>query len=125
MSRPIVRKLRALCLAFPETSEVSSWGHPNFRAGKRTFSTFEIVKGRPSIAFRLDTIDTDALRGQKNFFATPYGQGRWISVWVDGRVDWRLVARLLERSYRTVASRQMVTALDRMGSGQRAVGSRQ
>lgn len=113
MSRPVVTKLRALCLALPETNEISSWGHPNFRAGKRTFSTFEIVKGRPSIAFRLDPVDINPLLGKKNFFATPYGKGRWMSVWVDDRVDWRLVARLLERSYRTVASRRMVAALDR------------
>ena len=50
-SGPVVEKLRALCLSFPETSETSSWGHPNFRAGKRTFAAFERVKGRPSIAF--------------------------------------------------------------------------
>jgi predicted DNA-binding protein (MmcQ/YjbR family) len=112
MSRPVVTKLRVLCLSFPETSEVSSWGHPNFR-GKRTFATFEIVKGRPSIAFRLEAIDANLLLTRKNFFATPYGQGRWVSVWLDGRVDWRLVARLVERSYRTVANKRMITALDR------------
>ena len=113
MSRPVVERLRALCLAFPETSEVSSWGHPNFRAGRRTFSAFEIVKGRPSIAFRLDGVDANQLLRKKNFFTTPYGQGRWVSVWVDGRVDWRVVARLLDRSYRTVAIKRMIAALDR------------
>ena len=112
-SRPVVMKLRALCLALPETSEVSSWGHPNFRAARRTFSAFEIVKGRPSIAFRLDAVDADLLLRKKHFFATPYGRGRWVSVWVDGRVDWRVVARLLDRSYRTVASTRMVSVLDR------------
>ena len=112
MSRPIVGKLRALCLAYPETSETSSWGHPNFRAGRRIFSAFEIVQGRPSIAFRLETADTNRLLRTKNFFATPYGQGRWASMWVDGPVDWRLVARLLDRSYRLVANKRMLTALD-------------
>jgi predicted DNA-binding protein (MmcQ/YjbR family) len=111
LSRPVVQKLRALCLAFPETSETRSWGHPNFRAGKRIFSAFEIVKGRPSIAFRLEPIDINLLLRKKNFFATPYGQGRWASVWVDGSVDWRLVARLLDCSYRTVANKRMITAL--------------
>jgi predicted DNA-binding protein (MmcQ/YjbR family) len=112
MSRPIVGKVRALCLAYPETSETSSWGHPNFRAGKRIFSAFEIVKGRPSIAFRLEATDINRLLRDKNFFATPYGQGRWASMWVDGSVDWRFVARLLERSYRIVANKRMLTALD-------------
>jgi predicted DNA-binding protein (MmcQ/YjbR family) len=111
-SRPIVGRLRALCLAFPETSETSSWGHPNVRAGKRMFSAFEIVKGRPSIAVRFEATDIDRLLRDKNFFATPYGQGRWASMWVDGPVDWRLVARLLDRSYRIVANKRMIAALD-------------
>src|SRR5258708_6465800 len=98
VSRPVVQRLRTLCLAFPETSETSSWGHPNFRAGKRIFSAFEIVKGRPSIAFRLEATEINRLLRRKNFFATPYGQGRWASMWVDGPVDWQRVARLLERS---------------------------
>jgi predicted DNA-binding protein (MmcQ/YjbR family) len=112
MSRPIVGKLRALCQAYPETSETSSWGHPNFRAGKRIFSAFEIVKGRPSIAFRLEAGAINRLLRNKHFFATPYGQGRWASMWVDGPVDWRLVARLLESSYRIVANKRMIIALD-------------
>jgi hypothetical protein len=92
MSRPIVRTLRVLCLALPETSETASWGHPNFRAGKRT--------------------QIDFLLRKKNFFATPYGGDRWVSVWADGALDWRLVARLLECSYRIVANKRMITALD-------------
>lgn len=112
MARPLVQRLRTLALDFPETSETAAWGHPNFRAGKRIFAAFEIVKGRPSIAFRLDPVDVDLLLRKKNFFATPYGQGRWVSVWVDGRVEWRLVARLLEQSYRTVAIKRMVDALE-------------
>ena len=31
----ILQRLRLLCLSFPETSERSSWGHPNFRAGRK------------------------------------------------------------------------------------------
>jgi predicted DNA-binding protein (MmcQ/YjbR family) len=111
MSRPIVQKLRGLCLRFPETRETASWGHPNFRAGKRIFSAFEIVKGRPSIAFRLEAAEVDRLLRKKNFFATPYGGGRWVSVWVDGAIDWRLVARLLDRSYQVVANKRMIAAL--------------
>ena len=112
--RPAVQKLRALCLAFPEVSESASWGHPNFRAGKRTFATFEIIGGRPSVAFRLDPLDVERLLRQKRFFTTPYGRGQWISMWADGPLDWRLVATLLERSYRTVAIHRMILALDRV-----------
>lgn len=99
---PVLRRLRALCLALPETSEVGSWGHPNFRTGKRTFTTFEWIAGRPSIAFRLDPVDVDLLLQRRCFFATPYGRGQWASLWADGRVNWRLIERLLRRSYRLV-----------------------
>jgi predicted DNA-binding protein (MmcQ/YjbR family) len=107
-----LQKLRKLCLAFPETSETSSWGHPNFRAGKRTFATFERVKDRPSIAFRLDRPDVARLLGRKQFFTTPYGRGQWVSMWADTALDWRLIADLLERSYRLLANKRMIRALE-------------
>ena len=70
------------------------------------------MKGRPSIAFRLDPADVELLLRRKGFFATPYGRGSWVSVWADGPVNWTLVDRLLERSYRLVALARMITALD-------------
>ena len=110
--RRTLRRLRALCLSLPETSEASSWGHPNFKAGKKTFVAFERVKGRASIAFRLDRDEVDRLLSRKQFFVTPYGRGLWVSVWADGILDWRAVGGLVDRSYRTVALKRMVAALD-------------
>jgi predicted DNA-binding protein (MmcQ/YjbR family) len=108
----VLQRLRKLCLSLPESSEVSSWGHPNFRAGKRTFATFEWIQGRPSIAFRLNATDVDLLPERKQFFGTPYGRGQWVSVWADTPLNWNLVQRLLGRSYRIVALKRMITALD-------------
>lgn len=108
---PALRRLRQQCLSLPESSEQASWGHPNFRAGKKTFAAFEWIKGRPSIAFRLDPTDVDLLLHRKGFFATPYGRGQWVSLWADGRLNWRLVDDLLRRSYRVVALKRMITAL--------------
>ena len=112
--RPVFAHARKTCLALPETSETTSWGHPNFRAGKRTFCTFEIIGGRPSIAFKLPA-DDPALRRRRDTFATPYGRGAWTSVWVDGVVDRAAIATLAECSYRGVATRRMVRALDGAG----------
>lgn len=107
-----LQRLRALCLSLPETTETSSWGHPNFRAGKRTFAAFERVHGRPSIAFRLDPVDVNRLLHRQQFFTTPYGRGQWVSVWADAPLDWPFVADLLRRSYRVVALKRMIAALD-------------
>lgn len=108
----VLGRLRKLCRALPESSEKDSWGHPNFRAGKRTFAAFEWIQGRPSIAFRLDPAEVELWLSRKSFFATPYGRGRWVSVWADGALNWRLVGRLLERSYRGVALKRMIHDLD-------------
>ena len=108
----VLRRLRAIALSFPETSEASSWGHPNFRAGKRTFATYERVGGRPSIAFRLNGADIKPLLRRPHFFTTPYGRGLWVSVWADGPLSWRVMADLLERAYRLVALKRMITALE-------------
>jgi predicted DNA-binding protein (MmcQ/YjbR family) len=108
----VLQQVRRRCLSLPESSEAGSWGHPNFRAGKRTFATFEWIKGRPSIAFRLNPTDVDLLLRRKGFFVTPYGRGQWVSVWVDGSLNWGLVDRLLEQSYRVVALKRMLVALD-------------
>jgi predicted DNA-binding protein (MmcQ/YjbR family) len=105
-------RMRAVCLAFPESSEASSWNHPNFRAGKKTFAAFEIVRGRPSIAFRLDPADVAALLRRREFFETPYGRGQWASAWADVPLDLALVEELLLRSYRVVANRRMLLALE-------------
>jgi predicted DNA-binding protein (MmcQ/YjbR family) len=111
--RPIVSRLRRLCLALPGTDERASWGHPNFRAGKRTFVSFEVFKGQPAIAFRLDPASVDRYLRGRQFFSTPYGRGQWVSMRADGRVNWALVARLVDRSYRTIATKRMVESLDR------------
>lgn len=109
---PILQRTRRDCLALPESHEVASWGHPNFQAGRRTFLAFEWIGGRPSIAFRLDPADVHVLLRKRGFFVTPYGQGRWVSVWADRKINQRLVSHLIERSYRLVALKRMAAVLD-------------
>ncbi len=108
----VLARVRSACLSLPETSETASWGHPNFRAGKRTFVAFETIDRRPSIAFRLAPSEVERLLTRRRFFATPYGRGQWVSVWADDELDWTLVDDLLRRSYRTVALKRMLSALD-------------
>ena len=110
---PLLTKLRALCLSLPETSEVSSWGHPNFRAGKRVFVAYEWLKGRvPTIAFRLDPADVRRYGAQRGFVPTPFGRGQWISLEADRRPRWSLVETLTVEAYRVVALKRMLRALD-------------
>jgi predicted DNA-binding protein (MmcQ/YjbR family) len=102
-TRPVFARLRRLCLGLPETSETVAWGHPTFRVGTKTFCTFEVIRDRPSIAFRVPATDIKRLVRLKPFFATPYGRGVWISRWLDGSIDWDEIAGLVDRSYRHTA----------------------
>ncbi|HTS74857.1 MAG TPA: MmcQ/YjbR family DNA-binding protein [Bryobacteraceae bacterium] len=111
----VLERLRKLCLSLPETSERSSWGHPCFLAGKKTFVAFETFENRPSIAFKLDPVDIGRLLSDERFFATPYGRGQWISMRADIPLDWDLVQDLAVRSYRNVALKRMIRVLDAQG----------
>ena len=85
-------RTRDVCLSLPEASEVSAWGHPVFRVRRKAFVAFEQVRERPSIAFRLDPLEVERLLERpKTFFATPYGRGLWVSVWVDRAVNEKLI----------------------------------
>jgi len=107
-----LERLRQLCLALPEARETVAWGHPVFKAGTKTFAAIEPVKGRPSIALRLAPVDVDLLLRRPGFFTTPYGRGLWVSAWADEALDWPLIGGLAERSYRVVALKRMLEALD-------------
>ena len=107
-----LRRLRKLCLSLPETSEKDSWGHPNFRAGKKTFAAFEWNEGRATIAIHLADEAEAFLLQHEGSFAPPYGRGKWIGIWADGKVDWALIQDLVEQAYRTVALKRMIAALD-------------
>lgn len=109
---PLLSRVRRLCLSLPETSEAASWGHPNFRAGKRTFVTFEHVDGVDTIAFRLPSFDVEDLKGQPGFTRTPYGQGRWVSLRIRPRPKWPDVEGLVLKSYRLVALKRMLQKLE-------------
>ena len=120
--RPVFAKARRLCLRFPESSEVVAWGHPTFKAGRKMFCAFEIIGGRPSIAFRLPSTEVTAALKNVRCFASPYGRGLWVSVWVDGATDWKQIEKFTDRSYRTVATKRQIAALDKNAEGPAKAG---
>ncbi len=109
---PCLKKLRRLAASFPETSEVETWEHPTFRAGKKIFATFGEHEGEPTIGLKQTHSDQDRLLQDPRFFSPPYvGQHGWVGIRVDN-VDWPVVAELVESSYRLVALKRMLRALD-------------
>lgn len=111
---PYLTELRGVCLALPEATEVEAWGRPTFRAGK-IFATFSGVECRPfGVIFKPEPGDLEALIADERFYAPPYyGPGGWLALDLDaGPVDWDEVDELVEGSYRQVALKRMLAALD-------------
>lgn len=118
----VLGNLREICLALPDTSEAIKWGHPNFLVGLKIFAGYGYYGGRPTIGTKQTLVDQALLVEDPRFFRSPYvGKHGWVSLYTDGAVDWGLVEDLVEKSYRLIAPRNQVAALDaaQAGAGQR------
>ena len=102
--RPVYARLRRLCLSLPGAEEGMGWGHPNFRVGGRAFCTFEILRGRPTIAMKASQADVKRLAARDEFAVTPYGRSVYVSRWLDVGINWRQLEALVKRSYRITAN---------------------
>lgn len=112
---PFLAELRAVCLALPETVEVEAWGRPTFRAGKRIFAVFEgHDEHEYALVFKPEEAERPALLGDPRFYSPPYfGASGWLALdFTAATVDWTEVAELVESSYRQVALKRMLKALD-------------
>jgi predicted DNA-binding protein (MmcQ/YjbR family) len=115
---PFLSDLRSVCLALPETVEVEAWGRPTFRAGKKIFALFTgLVEENYSVVFKPEPDERPALLEDKRIYVPPYwGPGGWLALdFTAAPVDWQEVAELVEGSYRQVALKRMLKALDESG----------
>jgi predicted DNA-binding protein (MmcQ/YjbR family) len=112
---PYLADLRAACARFPESTEVEAWGRPTFRAGKRMFAVFEGQKEhRFGLVFKPEPSESPALLADPRFYVPAYyGPSGWLALDLTAAaVDWAEVGELLEGSYRQVALKRMITALE-------------
>jgi predicted DNA-binding protein (MmcQ/YjbR family) len=112
----VLERYREICLALPEASEKTAWGHPTFRAGKKMFSAIgQDYEGGWSIGFRVGLDRQAELLKDDRFYPTPYAahQG-WISLRLGRRIDWAEVKSLAIESYRFVAMKRMLKKLDEL-----------
>ena len=103
-------RLRKICLALPDAAEKVAWGDPTWRVRDRIFAMQKgnYAGGRPSLWLKGEDGQQAALvdADPALFFKPPYvGNKGWIGVYLDGkRLDWKMLAALIEASYRLIAS---------------------
>ena len=121
----VLKRLRAICLAFPETSERLSHGAPTFFVrGKKAFLmvlTNHHGDGRFAIwcaaAEGIQKVLVDA--DPERFFVPPYvGHRGWLGVRLDRGLDWDELAGIAEDAYAEVAPAKLVEAARAAGGDQ-------
>jgi hypothetical protein len=104
-----VDRLRAICLALPETTEKLAWGEPTWRVRGKLFAQLDDHHhGAAHLAVWLPAPlgeqEAMVFMDPARFFRPPYvGPRGWVGVRIDRRPDWTLVAGLVAQAYRQVA----------------------
>jgi len=121
---PLVRRLRALCLEFPEANERVSHGEPTWFAGKgKVFAVLDNHHhGSEHLSVWLPMppgVQEELLAADPaRCFRPPYvGPAGWIGVVLDTRPDWELVAKLLREAFLHVAGARLRSQLERPAPG--------
>jgi hypothetical protein len=112
-------RLRALCLALPETTERLSHGEPTwFVRDKKVFVMFADQHHDDRVGFWCAAPDgaQQALIAEDpgRYFRPPYvGHRGWVGVYLDvPDVDWDRIEDIVEDAYRRIAPKTLVALLD-------------
>ncbi len=113
----VLAAIRAICLAYPEAEEQTTWGHPTFRVRNKIFASAGLSEDD-------DTLVTMAMKvaagEQRSLLATGHpffmpryvGSKGWIGVVVDSSTDWDEIAELVDDSYREIAPKRLIAELE-------------
>lgn len=104
----VLKPMRAICLAWPETSEAKQFGHPVWRVGKKVFARAHGDEGRVAISFWVGRAQQGLFTADPRYSVPPYiGHNGWIRLDVTKSADWKVVGSLLRASYYHYASKRI------------------
>jgi predicted DNA-binding protein (MmcQ/YjbR family) len=107
----LLKRLRQICLALPETGEGVSFGHPWFRVRGKGFAIFEEYGEEPVLVVKVGKEMLDVFLQDLRFTKAPYvGQHGWVCLKLGKSPDWEEVAELVRGSYEKIAPRRNLRA---------------
>lgn len=96
----ILRRIRRICLALPDTDEASPFGHPWFRVKDKMFVSFGEHEGAPCMVVKVGREAMSLFLEDSRFIRAPYiGQHGWVGLRFKGDPDWEEVESLIRDSY--------------------------
>lgn len=110
MTGDAMTKLRAICLALPETEERETWVDATFRVRGKIFAMEKRGDGRVAVLCKAPPGSQAVLVGADpdRFFVPAYvGHKGWVGMRLDARPDWDEVAALVRRSYSLIAPKKL------------------
>jgi predicted DNA-binding protein (MmcQ/YjbR family) len=109
----VLKVMRRICLALPETSEQKQFGSPVWRAGKKTFASAYCYRdNKLQVSFWVGVDRQGLLAADQRYEIPPYmGHNGWIALNVSEHLDEDEVRELALYSYRHFALRRMLNAL--------------
>ena len=109
----LLAHLRRICLALPEVHETTTFGHPTFQAGKKTFAVLDEYAGEPCLVVKLPLPLQQERLASPRYFPSPYGAKHgWVCLKTKGALALDEVSELCVASYREVALKRMLAALE-------------
>ena len=111
---PFVARLRAVCGRYPEVAEVVAHGRVTWRAGTRQFAIAGAAhQPDEAIVVRVDPDEREALLERSDVWVPAY-DGAWgyLAIAAGADADWKWIGELVDASYRSVANRRQLRALD-------------
>lgn len=111
-------RLRALCLALPETTERVSHGEPTwFVRDKTVFVMFANHHHDDRLGFwcaaPAGEQEAQVTSAPERFYRPPYVGGRgWLGERLDVEVDWAEIDEIVREAYRQIAPKRLVAELD-------------
>jgi hypothetical protein len=120
-------ELRRIALGFPEAFEKISWGRPVFCAPKifvmyggnaKPDKGGDYIPYPYSILVKVDESERKALQQDERFYYPAYmGPSGWLGLDLTAaKVDWDEVTELIDASFRIVAPKRLISALDARSS---------
>jgi predicted DNA-binding protein (MmcQ/YjbR family) len=111
----ILKRLRSICLRFPEAVESGGVGNPSFKVREKIFAMQHGHQGRSSCWLKAPPGVQGMLvrHDAERFFVPPYvGHHGWVGAWLDVAVDWEELGDLVEESYRMTTPKRLLAQLD-------------
>lgn len=95
-----LERLRTFVSKLPGVVETSSWGHANWRTGKKLFASYEENRGKKVFSFFAGVEGAEAYLEDRRFSPPKYTDHHgWVSLELGAKTDWNEVRSLLNKGF--------------------------